>query len=419
MTANRWSDGALGDLRVVELASEAGRWCGRLLADLGADVIAVEPPGGALERSIGPFVDDKEHPEHSLSFWHYNAGKRAITLDIERPEGRDLLSELLGTADVLLETLPPGHRDAVGLGDEALSSDHPELIVCSLTPFGQTGPWRDYLTTDLVQLAAGGQMASCGYDADEFPDAPPIAPGGGNAWHIGSHYALLAISAAVLQRDFTGRGQHLDVSIHEACSLTTEAAVSIYLGTGRVVRRQTGRHAAWSVDVPKTQYRCADGTYVNAMFNMRLTPETLRGYAEWMDEHGAAGDLLDARYNDPQLVAESQEHIVGLLTAFFSSITSEEAYRGAQARGQAWGAVRTVDDIIADPHWRERGAITEVEHEELGESVTYVGASAIWSASPMAIRRRPPLVGEHNAEVFGELGVDAGRLQALRNDGTI
>ena len=266
--------GPFADLRVVELGGEAGRWCGRLLAEMGADVIKVEPPGGSDEREVGPYYRDEPHRERSLSFWHYNCGKRGVTLDLEDPRGAELFRKLVAEADVLLETTPPGTLPALGLGPEELRGADPRLVYCSLTPFGQDGPWSEYIGTDLVHLAAGGQMASSGYDEEEAPDAPPIAPGGGNAWHIAGHYALLAIATALLDRELTDEGQFLDVSIHDACALTTEMAVPIYFATNRVLRRQTGRHGAWSLSRPHTQFQCEDGHYVNAMFNQRLSPRS-------------------------------------------------------------------------------------------------------------------------------------------------
>ena len=412
-------DKPFADLRVVELGGEAGRWCGRLLAEMGADVIKVEPLGGSDEREVGPFYRDEPHRERSLSFWHYNCGKRGVTLDLEDPRGAELFRKLVAEADVLLETLPPGTLPALGLGPEELRGADPRLIYCSLTPFGQDGPWSGYIGTDLVHLAAGGQMASSGYDEEEAPDAPPIAPGGGNAWHIAGHYALLAIATALLDRELTDEGQFLDVSIHDACALTTEMAVPIYFATNRVLRRQTGRHGAWSLGRPHTQFQCADGNYVNAMFNQRLSPAQLRSIGEWLDQYGAADDLLDERYADQQVVVEEQNHISDTLRAFFPEIPSEEAYRGAQERGHAWGAVRTLDEILSDPHWDDRGYWQEIEHPELGERFRYPGAWAIWSETPLGITRRAPLTGEHNAEVYAALGLGADEREALRRDGVI
>ena len=155
------------------------------------------------------------------------------------------------------------------------------------------------------------------------------------------------------------------------------------------------------------------------MFNQRLSPAQLRSIGEWLDQYGAADDLLDERYADQQVVVEEQNHISDTLRAFFPNVPSEEAYRGAQERGHAWGAVRTLDEILADPHWDDRGYWQEIEHPELGERFRYSGAWAVWSETPLAAARRAPLTGEHNAEVYGALGLAADEIEALARDGVI
>ncbi|MDP6493999.1 MAG: CoA transferase, partial [Dehalococcoidia bacterium] len=250
--------GALDGLRVLELSDEKGQWAGKLMADMGADVIKIEPPGGEAARTIGPFYQDVPNRERSLYFWHYNTSKRGVTLDLETEDGRRLFKQMVEKTDVVLETFKPGYMASLGLGYEDLKRDNPRLIMCSLTPFGQTGPWRDYLSSDLLHLAAGGQMGCCGYSEEDLPDAPPIAPGGGQAWHTGSHFACIAIEAALLYRSVTDTGQYIDVSVHESCALTTEMHVNTWIYSGAVVQRQTGRHAA-AVPNQKAQHMCGDG----------------------------------------------------------------------------------------------------------------------------------------------------------------
>ena len=292
--------GPLSGLRVLELTGEHAQFCGKLMADLGADVIKVEPPGGQGTREVGPFLDDEAGPERSLYFWHYNTSKRGITLDITKPEGQEVFRKLAATAGLVLESFTAGYLPSLGLGYDSLSADNPGLIMCSVTPFGQDGPWRDYQTSDLLHLAAGGQMASSGYDVEDVPDAPPIAPGGGNAWHIASHYSYIAIMGALYHRDFTGEGQYIDVSVHEACSLTTEGAIAIYLSTGEVVRRHTGRHASADMS-PGIQHATNDGGYINTTRSgSNLTPARVKILATWMAEYGLAQDLLEEKYQDRQ-----------------------------------------------------------------------------------------------------------------------
>lgn len=393
--------GPLHGLTVLELADEIGQFCGKLLADLGADVIKVEPAEGESARHIGPFFQDIADPNRSLSFWHYNTSKRGITLTLENAEDADTLRALAADADVVLESRRPGYLAALGLGYDQLSALNPALVMCSLTPFGQTGPWRDYASSDLLHLAAGGEMASSGYDDADIADAPPIAPDGGQAWHTGAHFAYLGIMAALVQRTVTGRGQHVDVSVHEACALTTESAVASYIYRGEVVRRQTGRHHS-TRPTPRTQFRCSDGRYVNAFLGA-LNVGIVARLAEWLHSHGLAQDLLQDKYRDPEVVRASARYIVDeVIGNFVAQLPAEQVYREAQERGFTWGAVLAPDELLEDPHLADRGFWVDVEHPELGRAFTYPGTAAIYGGSPWQITRRAPLLGEHNEEVLGD-----------------
>ena len=419
MTAIPTLPGPLAGLRVLELADEKGQFCGKLLGDLGADVVKVEPPGGEATRRVGPFLDDIPHPDRSLSFWYYNTSKRGVTLDLGMADGRRLFHRLAASADVILETLPVGHL-ASGLGEDILRARNPRLVICSLTPFGQTGPWRDYRTSDLLHMAAGGEMASCGYDEADAPGAPPIAPGGGNAWHMGGHFAYVAIMAALVYRSVTGQGQYIDASIHEACALTTESAIANYVYRGETLLRQTGRHHA-AAPTPRTQFLAKDGVYVTALVSGRLNPKYVKDLAALLDSYGFAHDLADPKYQDAATIAASTSHIIDdLVAGFIASLPAEEVYHAAQARGFTWGAVRAPEDLLDDAHLTDRGFWKEVEHPELGRSFVYPGEAAIYNGSPWRISRRAPLVGEHNAEIFcGELGLSRGELAVLAEGGVI
>jgi crotonobetainyl-CoA:carnitine CoA-transferase CaiB-like acyl-CoA transferase len=414
MTGAQSLPGPLSGLRVLELADEKGQFCGKLLGDLGADVVKIEPPGGEATRRVGPFLDDIPHPDRSLSFWYYNTSKRGVTLNLESVDGRRLFRRLAESADVILETFPPGYLASLGLDYEALRSQDAGLIMCSLTPFGQTGPWRDYLSSDLLHMAAGGEMASCGYDEADAPGSPPIAPGGGNAWHMGGHYAYMAIMAALVYRTMSGQGQYIDASIHEACALTTESAIANYVYRGETLLRQTGRHHA-PATTPRTQFPSKDGTYVTALVSGRLTPKYIKDLAALFDSYGMAHDLEDPKYQDAAAIAASASHIIDDLVAnFIASLPAEEIYHAAQARGFTWGAVRAPEALFDDAHLHDRGFWKPVEHPELGRSFVYPGEAAIYNGSPWRISRRAPLIGEHNAEIFcDELGLSRGELCAL------
>jgi crotonobetainyl-CoA:carnitine CoA-transferase CaiB-like acyl-CoA transferase len=412
------NSGPLSGLRVLELADEKGQWCGKLMADLGAEVIKIEPPGGEASRRVGPFLDDVPHRDRSLSFWHYNTSKRGVTLNLETEDGRDLFKKLASSADVILETFDAGYLASLGLGYETLSGPNPRLIMCSLTRFGQTGPWQDYLTSDLLHLAAGGQMGCSGYDPIDDPEQIPIAPGGGNAWHTGSHYAYMSITAALMHRTNSGRGQYIDASVHDACALTTEMHVNTYIYQGDVVLRQTGRHAS-VVPTELSQLCCKDGKYVNAAAS-RVTLRQFPTLVEWMDSHGLAGDLTEERYKDSAVFEASVDHINDVVANFAANLTRDEIAHGGQERGFNWGAVRTPDELIDEGHLNDRGFWVDVPHPELGKTFKYPGPAGIYNGSPWRISSRAPLIGEHNEEIFcGELALQKTELAYLAEAGVI
>jgi crotonobetainyl-CoA:carnitine CoA-transferase CaiB-like acyl-CoA transferase len=263
-------------------------------------------------------------------------------------------------------------------------------------------------------------MASSGYDESDEPNAPPIAPGGGNAWHTGCHFAYMAIMAALVHRTVSGDGQYIDVSIHESCALTTESAIANYIYRGEVLQRRTGRHHAPGPS-PRTQFRAKDGNYVCALVGGRLIPRYITELADLLDTNGMAGDLRDPKYQDQAVITANTAHIIDdLVAGFIASLPAEQVYHAAQERGFTWGAVRAPEQLLDDPHLHDRGFWKEVEHPEIGRSVVYPGEAAIYNGSPWAISRRAPLIGEHNAEIFcDELGLSRGELSVLAESGVI
>jgi benzylsuccinate CoA-transferase BbsE subunit len=192
---------ALGGLRVLDLTDLRGALAGRLLADMGADVIKVEPPGGDPTRRIGPFAGDQPHPDRNLPFWFYNLNKRSVTLDYQHARGADLLMRLAESADAIIESFEPGRLEQLGLERNELSKRNPALILCSIAPFGQTGPWRDFEADDTVLAALSGMLYVNG-----FPNEPPVRPLGLQAYHCAGYYGAIAIMSALFTRERTGRG---------------------------------------------------------------------------------------------------------------------------------------------------------------------------------------------------------------------
>jgi crotonobetainyl-CoA:carnitine CoA-transferase CaiB-like acyl-CoA transferase len=393
------------DVRVVELTGLAGQQCGKLFADMGADVIKVEPPDGAEGRTVGPYLEDRRDLNRSLSFWHHNTNKRSVTLDLESKSGADAFRRLVATADVLLEDRPPGALARLGLGYEDLKLLKPSLIMVSITPFGQTGPWRDFKSSDLVGLALGGPLWSCGYDDHTLP---PIRPYDGAAFHIVSHYAFIGAVSALVMRQATGEGQYIDVSMHEACHDSTEGAMPTYYMGGQRVQRQTGRHAAPGPTQPVC-FPCLDGKW---MFT-RVPGDTpgWKRLVDWLDESGMAVDLREERFDDPAVRRQEMGHITQVVEAFCATHNADDLYHGAQRRGMVWGTVRSPDEIVEDEHLRARGFFVELPHPEIGRSFEYVGAPYRFGATPWSLQRRAPLLGEHNDEILiGELGLTNGDL---------
>jgi crotonobetainyl-CoA:carnitine CoA-transferase CaiB-like acyl-CoA transferase len=230
----------------------------------------------------------------------------------------------------------------------------------------------------------------------------------------------MGIMAAVCYRDATGEGQYIDASVHEACALTTEAAVPTYVYTGQVVQRHTGRAAAAEKTEP-TQFVTREGAWLNTTRSgFNLTPARLRRLAEWMDKYGLAQDLLEEKYHSTAAIQANVPHIAAVLEHFFANIPLEEAWHGGQERGLPWGAIRSMDEILHDEHLQDRGFFVEVEHPELRRSFIYPGPAAIYNKSPWRICRRAPLIGEHNVEILcGELGLSTAEMAVLAESGVV
>src|SRR6185436_16489575 len=215
--------GMLAGLRVVEIADERAEYTGLRLSGLGAEVIKIEPPEGNATRRIGPFLDDQPRPERSLFFWNYNRNKKSVVLDLREASGREKLLGLLGGADVLLDASCGALNEVLGLDHAALNARFPQLVTARMTPFGDSGPWKDFKGSDLVHLALGGEMMNCGYDPDPSGryDLPPIAPQLWHAYHIAGDHLMIGIVAALINRQYTGRGQDVSCAVHEAAAKAT------------------------------------------------------------------------------------------------------------------------------------------------------------------------------------------------------
>jgi benzylsuccinate CoA-transferase BbsE subunit len=403
--------GALTGVRVVELASAYAAWAGKLLGDLGADVILVEPPGGHASRGYGPFADDQPGPERSLFWWHSNTSKRGVVLDLDGASGAASFRDLVAGADIVLEAEPPDRLATLHLDYDDLRADHPGLIWLAVTPFGRNTSRAHDPATDLTLLAGGGPVWSCGYDDHTLP---PVRGGGNQSFHIASVFAVMTALTALLQRDVSGRGQFVDVSMHAAANVTTESGSFDWLVARNTVIRQTGRHALASV-TQETQVRCADGKYVNTGFPPRHEKDFI-SLRDWLDELGMRDSfdeivLLDlaverggvslASLREDPLTAEIYGAGRAALVFLAEHLSAEEFFVGAQRRGIAVGAVWSPEEALTNEHFVARGFPVEVEHDDIGRTITYPGAPFRAPKSPWRISRRAPHIGEHQDEILG------------------
>lgn len=388
----------LGGLRVIEAGRGiAGAFCGKLLAALGADVIKVEPPAGDPCRRLGPFVRGQVEPESSLLFLYLNTSKRGITLDLSSPTGADLFAGLAGRADVVLESLGPGRLAELGLDYQVLSRGQPGLILTSITPFGDTGPYRDYLDGELVLLALGGLLNMIGDPARE-----PVRLGGYQAQYAAGLAAFTGTMIALWHRDLTGAGQHVKVSAHETVAFLEWKSPVYYQSDGRV-RRRGGELSQWMV-LP-----CRDG-FVAFVYQDE----------NWPAVKELVGDprLEDPRFADRRGRVANRAELREILGAWTAERTKEEVYHQAQARGIPVGMVADAADLVASPQYRARGFFAGVNHPRTG-TVLYPGVPFVLGGHRPAVGRAP-LLGEHNLEVYTTLlGLSAAEVAALRERGVL
>ena len=413
----------LGGVRVLEVCGEIGAWCGKMLGDMGADVIKVESPMGNPTRRYEPFYQNEPGPNRSLFFWHYNTSKRGITLDLTQDRGREVFERLIATADVLVDSAPAGHLESLGLGYSDLRQTSQSIVMASITPFGQDGPYSDYAATDLTAMAFGGPVWSSGYDDHEIP---PVRGGGNQAYHTVCHYAVIGIMIALIHRQFTGVGQYIDANMHASLNVSTEAGSYGWLVAGETVQRQTGRHAS-VVPTSQSQFLCKDGRYINAGMAAR-TEAQWQVMLEWFREEGlieGLGEYLRfpdraaVRRGDPY-AKEQSRRVASAVQQLAGKNDAHYLFTRAQELGFQWGIINAPEDVLADAHFQARGFPTEVEHPDLGESFIYAGAPYKLPESPWSIQRRAPLLGEHNEQIYvGEMGISRDEVAVLKADGII
>jgi formyl-CoA transferase len=394
--------GPLSHLSVLELAEGyAGAYCGKLLATYGARVIKVERPAtGDSTRSLGPFVNDGDI-EASIPFLWLNMGKESVVCDIESSHGREVVRELALAADVVIESFDPGSREGTELSYGALSQQKPRLVMTSVTPFGQTGPYSGYASDELVSYAVGGGMYLTG-----DPGRPPLAAGVPVASYSAGMAAFVGTLTALFAAGTTGRGDHVDVSIQEAMLDNIEIALVENFHTGRVAKRTGDRHNL----VPWRLFRCHDGWAAVIGGPIR----------KWL----GAIDIFD----EPRLAEEKFRHIAGrmehrqeleeLIQPWLDAHDREEILDAGRERGLAFGVMYQPDEVLSHPQHRAREFFHRIDHPVAGEQVVAGEPYRFVDASMEP--RRAPLLGEHTAKVLlDDLNLPRARFDQLAHAGVI
>ena len=417
-------DSLLEGCRVLDLTDEKGVLCGKLLADLGADVIKVEPPGGDSARNADPFYKDMPHPEKSLFWFYTNLHKRSITLDIESTDGQSIFKKLVQTADFVIESFEPGYMETLGLGYAELEKINPGIIMTSITPFGQTGPYAHYKATDLVGVAMGGMV----YIYGEM-DRPPNRLSCPQFYFLGGLHGATGSMVAYYYRELTGIGQHVDVSSQQAVVLSLMIVAEIwdmlkysYRGMGAFY---AGARPGGFPLFSRVIYPCKDGhvfLLVTGASQAGMVASS-KSLVEMANSEGMALELKDYPWQTIDAATISQEELTRLTDAIYDFIKTKkkaELFEAALEKGILLAPMNTIADVVESPQLAARGFWENVEHPELRTTITYPGYPIKISGHPYKLKRRPPFIGEHNEEIYrGELGFSKKELAALKKRGVV
>ena len=425
MNEQRNHRGLLWGHRVLDLTDEKGPLCGKILGDLGADVIKVERPGGDPARDIGPFYKDRPDPEKSLFWFFTNLNKRGITLNLEAEDGRDIFRRLVKTAHFVIESNEPGYMASLGLGYPELEKVNPAIIMTSITPYGQTGPYAHYEATDITLVGMGAMMQLYGY-----PDRAPVRISQPQAFFLGSLHGVVGSMMAHYYRGATGEGQYVDVSCQQAVilSLMTEAE---YWDMMKVNIKRQGpgsmipRPEPLGVLFQRRVYPCRDGYVIwlpsgGAQAGQVASCQALTRAA---NRDGYALELKDYDWTklDYATVPRAEvERVTGAMASFLVTKTRQELLDEAVREDILLVPFNDARLIMESPQLKAREFFIPVAHPELGESVTYPGFPIKMTGFPYEPQRRAPLIGEHNEDIYiGELGFNREQLGLLKARGVI
>src|SRR5262245_1986343 len=421
MSVSERTAGLLSPYRVLDLTDELGFLCGKILGDLGADVIKIERPGGDPARMLGPFFNNQPDPEKSLYWFGFNNNKRGITLNLEAARGRELFSWLAAKVDFIIETFSPGYLDSLDIGYAALSRINPRVVLTSITPFGQTGPYSKFNASDIEIMALSGCMSLTG-----DPDRAPLRVTFPQSYGWTGSYAAMGALTAHHYREQTGQGQQVDVSA-QACLLWAFSHAHVFWDINRHVEKRAGSFMTGrSITGAKMRvfWPCKDGYLNFIIYGGEAGRRTNQALVEWMDSKGMAPDFLkqkDWQTFDIARVTQAEiDRMEEPIATFFTDVTKAEFFQEVVKREMLGYPVASVKEIFADPQLEARGFWQKIDHPELAVSIDYPGGFAKFSEGACQIWRRAPLIGENNEEIYcGELGLTKAELERLQKEGII
>mgnify|MGYP002821302766 CR=1 FL=1 len=403
--------------RALDLCNATGALCGKILADLGCDVIKIENPGGDQARILEPFYHDSPDPGKSLFWFAYNTSKRGITLKIDSKQGQEIFRELVKSTDFILESFTPGYMSSLHLDYEELTKINPGIIMISITPFGQTGPYKDFKPSDIVAQAMGGLMFICG-DADRAPLRFSVE----QSYNQAGAQAAAASMIAFHHRQLTGQGQQVDISVQE-CIATTAFQVQSYWDLVQLVLTREGNRTRRGRIAPKLIFKCQDGYVSWRIFvadQGKKTNAVVDLMREWGEVEPEVEDIDFTKIDMNDIIQDELELCEEGFSRFFAKHSKAELYTEAVRRDIMLFPVNSVKDLLADEQLRARKFWVNMEHPELNTDITYPGAPFTATETPWRISRRAPLIGEHNQEIYRkELKLSKEELRLLKKQGVI
>ncbi len=405
-------EGALQGVKVVDFTGQLGPYAGKLFVSLGAEVIHLEPPTGDPMRQVSPFLDNQAGPERSLSFLYYNAGKKSLVVDLAQTEGREIFRKLCREADVLIESAAPGYLKRLGLSYANLSRHNPKLVQVSITPFGCSGPYRDFPASDLTASALGGFLYLAGVDNDK-----PVRVSDDQAYRMAEGYAAVGALLALYHARRTGQGQKVEVSCQEAVGMALENAIQYWDLEGKI-RRGRGREAGTA-----TIHPCKDG-FIALVAIMGENKVMWDPFVEWMKSENVEGwqDFEDPRWIQPRYrsSAEGYERFCRIFEAYSMQHDKLYLYEKGQSHRTAISPVSDGKDLLNNPQLQYCGFWQKLKHEALGGvEITYPGPACQLGNSSWTLGGPAPVLGQDSAELLARMHYSTAKIKELADKGVI